>query len=172
MDFHSQKKKRLTQEQVRVLERSFNFNKKLAPELKFELASQLGVPPRQVAVWYQNKRARWKTQTLELDHNTLEMKLENMAAQKRRLEKEVARLHYELKKAQDMVLALMNHCTGTSTQAVFRDDVTNMNQNHLPLSDVPPLDHGGDEVLELGDELYASFVMGGSGSSGSTCSWD
>ncbi|XP_007021591.2 PREDICTED: homeobox-leucine zipper protein ATHB-52 [Theobroma cacao] len=116
MDFHGQKlyapkhnKKRLNQEQVRLLERSFTANKKLEPELKLHLANQLGVPPRQVAIWYQNKRARWKTQSLELDYNTLQVKLENALSEKRRLEKDVKYLQEELRKAQEMMFAMNNY---------------------------------------------------------------
>lgn len=99
-------KKRLTQEQVNLLERSFTSNKKLEPEHKLLLAKQLGIPPRQVAIWYQNKRARWKTQSLELDYNAIQAKLETALAEKRRLEKDVERLRGELKKAHDLVLVL------------------------------------------------------------------
>ncbi|KAK6230639.1 hypothetical protein QUC31_002157 [Theobroma cacao] len=116
MDFHGQKlyapkdnKKRLNQEQVRLLEKSFTANKKLEPELKLHLANQLGVPPRQVAIWYQNKRARWKTQSLELDYNTLQVKLENALSEKRRLEKDVKYLQEELRKAQEMMFAMNNY---------------------------------------------------------------
>ncbi|TKY66461.1 Homeobox-leucine zipper protein ATHB-52 [Spatholobus suberectus] len=77
---------------------------KLEPEQKFRLANQLGVPPRQVAIWYQNKRARWKTQSLEVDHGVLQAKLENVMAEKKQLEKDVERLKAELKKAQEMLL--------------------------------------------------------------------
>ncbi|RVW79367.1 Homeobox-leucine zipper protein ATHB-52 [Vitis vinifera] len=52
--FHSQHqkhKKRLTQDQVRLLETSFDHGKKLEPERKLHLARELGVPPRQVAIW-------------------------------------------------------------------------------------------------------------------------
>ena len=116
MDFHSQKlyspkhnKKRLNQDQVRLLEKSFTVNnKKLEPKLKFHLANQLGVPPRQVAIWYQNKRARWKTQSLELDYNTLQVKLENALSEKRRLEKDVKYLQEELRKAQEMMFVMNN----------------------------------------------------------------
>ncbi|XWS10039.1 hypothetical protein CRYUN_Cryun39dG0041600 [Craigia yunnanensis] len=85
-----------------LLEKSFNGNKKLEPELKLHLANQLGIPPRQVAIWYQNKRARWKTQSLELDYNTLQVKLENALSEKRRLEKDVKYLQEEFRKAQEI----------------------------------------------------------------------
>ncbi|XP_010260339.1 PREDICTED: homeobox-leucine zipper protein ATHB-52-like [Nelumbo nucifera] len=101
-------KKRLTQEQVRLLESSFNNEKKLEPEIKMQLARDLGLHPRQVAIWYQNKRARWKTQTLELDYKALQLKLENALADKRRLEREMAKLREELEKVQGMLLGGSN----------------------------------------------------------------
>ncbi|VVA16645.1 Hypothetical predicted protein, partial [Prunus dulcis] len=53
-----------------------------------------------------NKRARWKTQSLELDYNAIQAKLETALAEKRTLEKDVERLGGELKKAHDLVLVL------------------------------------------------------------------
>uniref|UniRef100_A0ACD5Y8K8 Uncharacterized protein n=1 Tax=Avena sativa TaxID=4498 RepID=A0ACD5Y8K8_AVESA len=66
-----EKKRRLSTEQVRALERSFEVENKLEPERKARLARDLGLQPRQVAVWFQNRRARWKTKQLERDYNAL-----------------------------------------------------------------------------------------------------
>jgi homeobox-leucine zipper protein len=66
-----EKKRRLSAEQVRALERSFEVENKLEPERKARLARDLALQPRQVAVWFQNRRARWKTKQLERDYAAL-----------------------------------------------------------------------------------------------------
>ncbi|PKU70445.1 homeobox-leucine zipper protein HOX20-like [Dendrobium catenatum] len=65
------KKRRLGTEQVRALEQSFDVENRLEPERKARLAQDLGLQPRQVAVWFQNRRARWKTKQLERDFSAL-----------------------------------------------------------------------------------------------------
>ncbi|XP_062192593.1 homeobox-leucine zipper protein HOX5-like [Phragmites australis] len=75
-----EKKRRLTAEQVKLLERSFEEENKLEPERKTELARRLGMAPRQVAVWFQNRRARWKTKQLETDFDCLKAAYDALAA--------------------------------------------------------------------------------------------
>lgn len=66
-----EKKRRLSLDQVKALEISFEVENKLEPERKVKLAQELGLQPRQVAVWFQNRRARWKTKQLERDYGLL-----------------------------------------------------------------------------------------------------
>ncbi|KAL6179418.1 hypothetical protein ACLB2K_050933 [Fragaria x ananassa] len=67
----SVKKRRLSLHQVKALEISFEVENKLEPERKVKLAEELGLEPRQVAIWFQNRRARWKTKQLERDYSVL-----------------------------------------------------------------------------------------------------
>ncbi|ONK76835.1 uncharacterized protein A4U43_C02F320 [Asparagus officinalis] len=66
-----EKKRRLTSTQVQFLEKSFEIENKLEPERKIQLAKDLGLQPRQVAIWFQNRRARWKTKQIEKDYEVL-----------------------------------------------------------------------------------------------------
>lgn len=65
---------------VHLLERSFEAENKLEPEKKSELAKKLGLQPRQVAVWFQNRRARWKTKQLERDYERLKASYDALLA--------------------------------------------------------------------------------------------
>ena len=60
-------KKRLNLEQVRALEKIFELGNKLEPERKMQLGKALGLQPRQIANWFQNRKARLKTKQLERD---------------------------------------------------------------------------------------------------------
>ncbi|EOA13730.1 hypothetical protein CARUB_v10026808mg [Capsella rubella] len=67
----AEKKRRLSVEQVKALEKNFEIDNKLEPERKVKLAQELALQPRQVAIWFQNRRARWKTKQLERDYGVL-----------------------------------------------------------------------------------------------------
>ncbi|ESQ49929.1 hypothetical protein EUTSA_v10021334mg [Eutrema salsugineum] len=73
-----EKKKRLQLEQVKALEKSFEIGNKLEPERKIQLAKALGMQPRQIAIWFQNRRARWKTRQLERDYDSLKKQFESL----------------------------------------------------------------------------------------------
>ncbi|EFJ09018.1 hypothetical protein SELMODRAFT_18217, partial [Selaginella moellendorffii] len=80
-----EKKRRLSVEQVRSLELSFETENRLEPVRKMQLAQELGLQPRQVAVWFQNRRARWKTKQLEKDYDVLKAAYESLAEENKRL---------------------------------------------------------------------------------------
>lgn len=165
-------KKRLTHEQVKLLERSFTSNTKLHQERKLQLAVQLGIPPKQVAIWYQNKRARSRTQSLELDCGALQLKLENAVAEKRQLEKDVERLKGELGKAQEMIFAL-NLTAGTTSSSANRIISSTDHEEGLSSRSSSTFLHeddyvnDDDQVLQFDQELYACLT-----DSDGLISWD
>lgn len=67
----SAKKRRLSPCQVQFLQRSFDEENRLQPERKAQLAKELGLQPRQVAIWFQNRRAQFKTKQLEKEYSQL-----------------------------------------------------------------------------------------------------
>ncbi|GMH09588.1 hypothetical protein Nepgr_011429 [Nepenthes gracilis] len=84
----SKMKKRFSDEQIRSLQSVFNSESRLPPQRKQEIAHQLGLEPRQVAVWFQNKRARCKSNQVELDHTILKFSYGSLGSTIDSLERE------------------------------------------------------------------------------------
>ncbi|XP_062201489.1 homeobox-leucine zipper protein HOX1-like [Phragmites australis] len=88
----SRKKLRLSKDQAAVLEESFKEHSTLNPKQKAALAKQLNLKPRQVEVWFQNRRARTKLKQTEVDCEFLKRCCESLTEENRRLQREVAEL--------------------------------------------------------------------------------
>ncbi|KAJ9565461.1 hypothetical protein OSB04_001427 [Centaurea solstitialis] len=86
------KKLRLTKEQSAFLEDSFKEHNTLNPKQKLVLANQLNLRPRQVEVWFQNRRARTKLKQTEVDCEYLKTCCETLTEENRRLQKELQEL--------------------------------------------------------------------------------
>ncbi|CAN1321612.1 Homeobox-leucine zipper protein ATHB-13 [Linum perenne] len=91
-----EKKRRLNMEQVKTLEKNFELANKLEPERKMQLARALGLQPRQIAIWFQNRRARWKTKQLEKDYDVLKRQFEAVKADNESLQSQNQKLHAEI----------------------------------------------------------------------------
>ncbi|KAL5553404.1 hypothetical protein UlMin_040805 [Ulmus minor] len=89
---HPRKKLRLTKEQSRLLEESFRQHHTLNPRQKEALAFQLKLRPRQVEVWFQNRRARSKLKQTEMECEYLKRWFGSLTEQNRRLQREVEEL--------------------------------------------------------------------------------
>lgn len=90
------KKKRLLVDQVRFLERSFEVDNKLEADRKNQLGKELGLQPRQVAIWFQNRRARWKTKQMEKAYVTLQASYNSLKSSYDTLHKENENLKTEV----------------------------------------------------------------------------
>uniref|UniRef100_A0A2N9GW23 Homeobox domain-containing protein n=1 Tax=Fagus sylvatica TaxID=28930 RepID=A0A2N9GW23_FAGSY len=86
------KKLRLTKEQSAILEDSFKAHATLNPNQKQELAKRLNLRPRQVEVWFQNRRARTKLKQTEVDCELLKKCCEKLTDENKRLQKELQEL--------------------------------------------------------------------------------
>lgn len=93
----AEKKRRLSVTQVKALEKNFEIDNKLEPERKVKLAQELGLQPRQVAIWFQNRRARWKTKQLERDYGVLKSNFDSLKRSRDSLQRDNDSLLAEIK---------------------------------------------------------------------------
>ncbi|XP_019227838.1 PREDICTED: homeobox-leucine zipper protein HAT5-like isoform X2 [Nicotiana attenuata] len=134
-----EKKRRLTADQVQFLEKSFEVENKLEPERKDQLAKELGLQPRQIAIWFQNRRARWRTKQLENDYEALRNKYDNLKADYINLVKEKDDLRAQVIQFTDMLLHKEKEKGELATSDIKE------------LSDASPKENMIDPVLE--DEM-------------------
>lgn len=73
-----------------MLEIHFQNEHKLESERKDRLAAELGLDPRQVAVWFQNRRTRFKSKKLEEEYSRLKSEHESAVYEKCQLKTEVS----------------------------------------------------------------------------------
>ncbi|WCJ34034.1 Homeobox-leucine zipper protein family [Euphorbia peplus] len=101
----TRKKLRLSKEQSAFLEESFKEHNTLNPKQKMALAKHLNLRPRQVEVWFQNRRARTKLKQTEVDCEYLKRCCETLTEENRRLQKELQELR-ALKTSQPFFMQL------------------------------------------------------------------
>ncbi|XP_073044778.1 homeobox-leucine zipper protein ATHB-40-like [Primulina eburnea] len=100
------RKRKLNENQVNMLEQNFGSEQKLEAGKKDRLAAELGLEPRQVAVWFQNKRARWKSKQLEEECSKLRAEHDTALLEKCRLQNELSKLQEQLNEAEEEIRRL------------------------------------------------------------------
>ncbi|RZC70625.1 hypothetical protein C5167_033792 [Papaver somniferum] len=100
---HAERKRRMRWDQIESLERSFQEEIKLEPERKIKLAQELGLQPRKVAVWFQNRHARWKAKQLERLYDSLKQEFDIVSREKLKLQEEVMKLKMKLDHQAQMI---------------------------------------------------------------------
>ncbi|RWR87434.1 homeobox-leucine zipper protein HAT4-like protein [Cinnamomum micranthum f. kanehirae] len=132
----SRKKLRLSKDQSAVLEESFKEHNTLNPKQKLALAKQLNLRPRQVEVWFQNRRARTKLKQTEVDCEFLKRLCENLTEENRRLQKEVQELR-ALKLSPQLYMHMPPPTTLTLCPSCERVAVSSSDANHRPHHPIP-----------------------------------
>ncbi|KAG6500513.1 homeobox-leucine zipper protein HOX6-like [Zingiber officinale] len=102
-DGGDRRRKRFSQEQIKSLETMFETQTKLEPRQKLRLAGELGLEPRQVAIWFQNKRARWKAKQLEREYCKLKAEYDALLSNFDGLKKEKQLLLQQVQELTEMI---------------------------------------------------------------------
>ncbi|KAH9625914.1 hypothetical protein KSS87_023434 [Heliosperma pusillum] len=164
-------KKRFSDEQVRSLETIFENETKLEPKKKVQLARELGLQPRQIAIWFQNKRARYKSKQLERDYNILRSNYNALSSKFDTLVKEKQSLLLQVEKLTEPV-------EKTEGENLCGNDsgVTNSNESRSEIDKAESNNNGnkcdhseGKPTLSIeGSEYGASILSSDEGTSENT----
>eukprot|EP00249_Psilotum_nudum_P021839 c28275_g2_i2 orf=308-1006(-) len=119
---------------------SFEAENKLEPERKILIAKQLGLQPRQVAVWFQNRRARWKTKQLEREYDTLKANYDAIAKENEKLQAEISRL--------TTLISISDGNKGRGIESECNDPLTVNRASHTPVGVHMGIHHSGDNTEE------------------------
>lgn len=92
------RRQRFSDEQIKSLEIIFETESRPELRMKQHLANKLGLQPRQVAIWFQNKRARSKSKELERDYDMLKADYDKLASQFETLKEEHQALLIQLQR--------------------------------------------------------------------------
>ncbi|KAL8053308.1 hypothetical protein ABFX02_05G062200 [Erythranthe guttata] len=95
-------KRRFSDEQIQSLETTFGTESRPELRLKHHLADKLGLQPRQIAIWFQNKRARSKSKMIEQEYSELKSSYDNLALQFEALRKENQTLLIQVQRLRKM----------------------------------------------------------------------
>ncbi|XP_073057099.1 homeobox-leucine zipper protein HOX22-like [Primulina eburnea] len=96
------KSRRFSDEQIKSLETMFDSESRPELRLKMNLANKLGLQPRQVGIWFQNKRARSKSKHIENEYAMLKTKFDALSSQFDILRKENQTMLIQLQRLRNM----------------------------------------------------------------------
>ncbi|KAI3854345.1 hypothetical protein MKW98_011518 [Papaver atlanticum] len=158
------KKTKLTSEQVEALEKSFQEDihleqqqttgstielrkngVKLEPEKKLKLSKELGLHPRQVATWFQNRRARLKGKQVERLYNVLKQEYEVVLRENQNLHQEVMELKDKLDGCRSRQASTGNTEHGSLLQAQY-NFVSESRRTSVAIQCTNGIEHGNSNT--------------------------
>ncbi|KAK2995888.1 hypothetical protein RJ640_028296 [Escallonia rubra] len=145
--------RRFTDEQLRSLESMFKLETKLEPRKKLQLARELGLQPRQVAIWFQNRRARWKSKQIEQEYRVLKANYDKLNSQFESLKKEKQTLLVQLQKLNDRLKQPHDRGQGSKDSDGNSTDAGSDNEDTNCEFKVKP--SCSSEALEYGAVMYS-----------------
>ncbi|CAH8331180.1 unnamed protein product [Eruca vesicaria subsp. sativa] len=149
------RKRKLTDEQVIMLEYLFENEHKLESGRKEKIAGELGLDPRQVAVWFQNRRARWKNKKLEEEYAKLKSQHESVILGQCQLESQVLKLTEQLTEAQNEIRKLSERLVVQETSTNSSTSSLSVEVNDAPTDfEFAPTDTSYDIPLYMLDNNY------------------
>uniref|UniRef100_A0A1D1YT25 Homeobox-leucine zipper protein n=1 Tax=Anthurium amnicola TaxID=1678845 RepID=A0A1D1YT25_9ARAE len=155
------KKRRLSEEQVKFLEMNFGRERKLESGRKACLAKEMGLDPKQVAVWFQNRRARWKSKQLEEEYVRLKSMHDAVVLEKCHLEAEVLKLKEQLSEAKKEIRKLSASGSSDGVSCGERSSSPSssfsMEADHQPLLGGGLGMGGGADLMNMHD-YYDNYV--------------
>ncbi|KAM7277699.1 hypothetical protein ACFE04_004833 [Oxalis oulophora] len=145
--------RRFSDEQIKLLEYMFESESRPESGTKQQLAKRVGLNPRQVAIWFQNRRARLKTKQIEHDYNILKAsydallsKFESLKSQNQSLRHQLQRLNDQTEKEHgSKTLASDADEKGCATKCKNEDD--NFELEEKPKYLLQGYDHKLDEPV-------------------------
>ncbi|KAJ0962150.1 hypothetical protein J5N97_029978 [Dioscorea zingiberensis] len=140
------KKKRFSEQQIKSLETMFETQTKLEPRQKLQLARDLGLQPRQVAIWFQNKRARWKSKQLEREYSSLRSDYDQLLSSFEALKREKQTLAKQLQKLVELM-------------GKQRDESSNEGTDHSDLKTFCPADELENKLSYFNQEDQEEEAM-------------
>ncbi|CAI9093369.1 OLC1v1028855C1 [Oldenlandia corymbosa var. corymbosa] len=95
-------RRRFEDEQIRYLERMFEAEARPELRVKQQLADKLGLLPKQVAIWFQNKRARSKSKVIEQEYSLLKASFDDLSSKFEALKRENHSLHIQVQRLRQL----------------------------------------------------------------------
>lgn len=159
-------KRRFSDDQIRYLESMFEAESRPELRAKQQLANKLGLQPRQVAIWFQNKRARSKSKQIEQDYSVLKARYDDLASKFESLKKENGSLHTELQKLRQLTIKGAKEEYGKEDIELGADQTTEFllktSSHERSSTSCENSNRNTDYLVEVTNALYMAQLADGS----------